>query len=139
MLPLPSREALARVTHAANAIVPLQSLGFVSSLDDARVTVLFVHGNGVSQDVLQRPEVPTVLRPSIDEAHQFLKAMFNPLLMMLTWWLNRKDEEGKGIFGGGHQTGWTALVALLIQCGGQLSFGKMPVEAVSRTREGKVA
>jgi hypothetical protein len=31
----------------------------------------------------------------------FLKTMFDPLLMMLTWWLNRKDGEGKGIFGGG--------------------------------------
>jgi len=31
----------------------------------------------------------------------FLKTMFDPLLMMLTWWLNRKDREGKGIFGGG--------------------------------------
>jgi mannosylglycerate hydrolase MGH1-like protein len=31
----------------------------------------------------------------------FLKSMFNPLLMMLTWWLNRKDGEGKGIFSGG--------------------------------------
>ena len=70
MLPLPSREALATLTQAANAIVPLQSLGFVSSLDDARVMVLFVHGNGVSQHVLQRPDVPTVLRPSIDEARQ---------------------------------------------------------------------
>jgi len=32
---------------------------------------------------------------------EFLKAMFDPLVMMLTWWLNRKDGEGKGIFGGG--------------------------------------
>jgi mannosylglycerate hydrolase MGH1-like protein len=32
---------------------------------------------------------------------EFLKSMFNPLVMMLTWWLNRKDAEGKGIFGGG--------------------------------------
>jgi len=31
----------------------------------------------------------------------FLQSMFNPLLMMLGWWLNRKDSEGKGIFGGG--------------------------------------
>jgi hypothetical protein len=31
----------------------------------------------------------------------FLKAMFDPLVMMLTWWLNRKDREGRGIFGGG--------------------------------------
>jgi transcriptional regulator with GAF, ATPase, and Fis domain len=70
MLPLPSREALAALTQAAHAIVPLQSLGFVSSLDDARVSLLFVHANGVSQHVVQRSDVPTVLRPSIDEARQ---------------------------------------------------------------------
>ena len=39
------------------------------------------------------------LRGTADIA--FLKAMFDPLLMMLTWWLNRKDGEGKGIFSGG--------------------------------------
>jgi hypothetical protein len=31
----------------------------------------------------------------------FLAAVFQPLVMMLSWWLNRKDKEGKGIFGGG--------------------------------------
>jgi hypothetical protein len=31
----------------------------------------------------------------------FLKAMFEPLVLMLGWWLNRKDREGKGIFSGG--------------------------------------
>ena len=31
----------------------------------------------------------------------FLKSMFDPLVMMLTWWLNRKDRDGKGIFSGG--------------------------------------
>jgi Glycosyl hydrolase family 63 C-terminal domain len=31
----------------------------------------------------------------------FLKAMFEPLVLMLGWWLNRKDGEGKGIFSGG--------------------------------------
>jgi hypothetical protein len=31
----------------------------------------------------------------------FLKAMFEPLVMMMGWWLNRKDSEGKGIFSGG--------------------------------------
>ena len=39
------------------------------------------------------------LRGTADIA--FLKAMFDPLLMMLTWWLNRKDGDGKGIFSGG--------------------------------------
>ena len=31
----------------------------------------------------------------------FLQAMFAPMVLMLGWWLNRKDSEGKGIFGGG--------------------------------------
>jgi hypothetical protein len=31
----------------------------------------------------------------------FLQSMFHPLLMTLGWWLNRKDSEGKGLFGGG--------------------------------------
>jgi Mannosylglycerate hydrolase MGH1-like glycoside hydrolase domain len=31
----------------------------------------------------------------------FLKAMFEPLVFMLGWWLNRKDSDGKGIFSGG--------------------------------------
>jgi hypothetical protein len=31
----------------------------------------------------------------------FLEEMFEPLLLALGWWLNRKDGEGKGIFGGG--------------------------------------
>ncbi len=31
----------------------------------------------------------------------FLEEMFEPLLLMLGWWLHRKDREGKGIFGGG--------------------------------------
>jgi len=31
----------------------------------------------------------------------FLQAVFEPLLMMLAWWLNRKDGEGHGVFGGG--------------------------------------
>ena len=32
---------------------------------------------------------------------RFLEAMFEPLVLMLGWWLNRKDSEGKGIFSGG--------------------------------------
>ncbi|MGB8646204.1 MAG: glucosidase [Anaerolineae bacterium] len=31
----------------------------------------------------------------------FLESIFEPLIMMAVWWLNRKDEEGDGIFGGG--------------------------------------
>jgi hypothetical protein len=31
----------------------------------------------------------------------FLEEMFEPLVMMLAWWLNRKDSAGNGIFGGG--------------------------------------
>jgi len=31
----------------------------------------------------------------------FLESMFDGLVMMLSWWLNRKDSEGNGIFAGG--------------------------------------
>ena len=31
----------------------------------------------------------------------FLQAMFNKLLLNFTWWVNRKDEEGKNVFQGG--------------------------------------
>jgi hypothetical protein len=31
----------------------------------------------------------------------FLESVFDPLVLMLGWWLNRKDSEGRGIFGGG--------------------------------------
>jgi hypothetical protein len=47
-------------------------------------------------------------------------------------------DTGEGL-GAGHQTGWTALVALLIQHGGHLCFEKVPVEAAPDTEEGKVA
>ena len=47
-------------------------------------------------------------------------------------------DTGEGL-GAGHQTGWTALVALLIQHRGQLWFENGPVEAASESHEGKVA
>jgi hypothetical protein len=31
----------------------------------------------------------------------FLAAIFDSLVLMLGWWVNRKDSEGQGIFGGG--------------------------------------
>jgi hypothetical protein len=31
----------------------------------------------------------------------FLRITFEPLLLMLGWWLNRKDSDGRGIFSGG--------------------------------------
>jgi hypothetical protein len=33
--------------------------------------------------------------------HLFLASMFDSLMLMLGWWMNRKDSEGRGIFGGG--------------------------------------
>src|SRR5262245_14929278 len=36
-----------------------------------------------------------------DEDVAFLESMFDSLVLMLGWWVNRKDAEGKGIFGGG--------------------------------------
>jgi GAF domain-containing protein len=70
MLELPSREALVSLTRAARGVAPLQILGFARSLDDARVEMLFFHVNGVSEHVVQRSEVPAVLRPSVDDARQ---------------------------------------------------------------------
>ncbi len=33
--------------------------------------------------------------------HDFLKRVFNKLTMNFTWWVNRKDEQGRNIFQGG--------------------------------------
>jgi hypothetical protein len=68
---------------------------------------------------------------------QFLERIFQKLLLNFTWWVNRKDTEGRNVFqagwrdlipfheyfhgdngadiGASHQTGWTARVAKLIQ------------------------
>ena len=58
MLELPSREALASLNRAVRALAPVQSVGFVRSLDDARVEILFGHITGVSEHVVQRSDVP---------------------------------------------------------------------------------
>jgi transcriptional regulator with GAF, ATPase, and Fis domain len=70
MLPLPSREALTTLRGAAEAIVPLHSIGFVRSLDDTRLSFLVFHPNGVGGYVVQRSQVPAVLRPSVEEPRQ---------------------------------------------------------------------
>jgi hypothetical protein len=36
-----------------------------------------------------------------EDAHQFLKRTFHMLLANFTWWLNRKDREGRNAFEGG--------------------------------------
>jgi hypothetical protein len=81
---------------------------------------------------------------------EFLKAIFQKLLMNFTWWVNRKDRDGQNVFEGGflgldnigvfdrsapheyfhgdngagigasHQTGWTGLVAALLKLFGTL-------------------
>jgi hypothetical protein len=33
--------------------------------------------------------------------HEFLERVFHKLLLNFTWWVNRKDPEGRNIFGGG--------------------------------------
>jgi transcriptional regulator with GAF, ATPase, and Fis domain len=70
MLELPSREALASLNRAVQAIAPVQSVGFVRSLDDARVSILVTHANGASDHILARSDVPAVMRPSVDGARQ---------------------------------------------------------------------
>jgi mannose/cellobiose epimerase-like protein (N-acyl-D-glucosamine 2-epimerase family) len=49
-------------------------------------------------------------------------------------------DTGEGL-GAGHQTGWTALVALLMQHGGKLSFENVRVDdtPTAETQKGKVA
>ena len=31
----------------------------------------------------------------------FLESVFQKLLLNFTWWVNRKDKNGKNVFGGG--------------------------------------
>jgi hypothetical protein len=50
-------------------------------------------------------------------------------------------DNGAGL-GAGHQTGWTALIALLLQYGGELSFDRGRAgddDSISSVQEGKVA
>ena len=70
MLGLPSREALSAFMQAVHEVAPLHSVGFVRSLNDARVSMLIGHPNGVSEHSLQRSEVPGLLRPLIEQARQ---------------------------------------------------------------------
>ncbi len=42
-----------------------------------------------------------VFRRSGGDDHFFLKRCFHKLLLNFTWWVNRKDPEGRGVFGGG--------------------------------------
>jgi len=70
MLGLPSREALTAFMQAVHEVAPLHSVGFVRSLDDARVSMLIAHPNGVSEHGLPRSDVPTILRPILEEARQ---------------------------------------------------------------------
>jgi Glycosyl hydrolase family 63 C-terminal domain len=39
--------------------------------------------------------------PSYEGDLEFLKRMFNKLMLNFTWWVNRKDEQGRNIFQGG--------------------------------------
>jgi hypothetical protein len=39
--------------------------------------------------------------PAYEGDLEFLKRMFNKLMLNFTWWVNRKDEQGRNIFQGG--------------------------------------
>ena len=43
----------------------------------------------------------TMLLYGLDQDHLFLSRVFQKLLLGFTWWVNRKDPEGKNIFAGG--------------------------------------
>ena len=70
MVGIPSLEALTAFMAAVHDVAPLQSVGFVRTLDDARVSMLIAHPNGISEHNLPRSETPAVLRPSMDDARQ---------------------------------------------------------------------
>ncbi len=42
-----------------------------------------------------------LIRPCRKGDVEFLKSMFNKLMLNFTWWVNRKDRFGKNVFEGG--------------------------------------
>lgn len=63
MIDTPSRDVLAAVTRAAEAIVPPAILGFARSLGDGRVWVLYSYPNSIGEYVVPARDLPDVLRP----------------------------------------------------------------------------
>jgi transcriptional regulator with GAF, ATPase, and Fis domain len=65
MLEIPSHKELTALTGQVNAVVPGVALGFVRSLESARVSVFYSYVHGIGEFVLPETEVPDVLRPQL--------------------------------------------------------------------------
>ena len=81
--------------------------------------------------VVNRTRLAAILQRVLDEAHWRDYVPFHECF---------HGDTGAGL-GAGHQTGWTALVALLLQYGGRLQFETVRTEqaAPSAVQKGKVA
>src|SRR5262245_26500590 len=70
MFAVPTREDLAALAQAANAIVPLGMIGLVRHLGGKEASLLIRHANGISSHLVESSELPTVLMPSAGEPRQ---------------------------------------------------------------------
>jgi len=64
MLDIPSREALADITRAASAVVPLAALGFTRMDGDGCVSVLYSTPEGFGAQRHHADALPTALHPA---------------------------------------------------------------------------
>jgi transcriptional regulator with GAF, ATPase, and Fis domain len=65
-----SRTRLTALGEAVNAIVPAAAFGFTRRLDDGRVSIFHVYEHGLGEWIVADDLVPTLVRPSSDEAQQ---------------------------------------------------------------------
>src|SRR5262245_3411207 len=84
---IPSRKELAEWSAATNSVASAKALGFVQSLDDARISLVYSHANGLGQYVLHPSAVPQVLLPDGTGPRQAEAAPFNPGLPSAVEWL----------------------------------------------------
>jgi len=70
MANLPSRARLTALGEAVNAIVPAAAFGFTRRVDEGRASIFHVYPQGLGEWILPEDLVPTVVRPSSDEAQQ---------------------------------------------------------------------
>jgi transcriptional regulator with GAF, ATPase, and Fis domain len=66
MLVVPPRASFAVLTAAANAVVPTAIVGFVRSLDQSRVSVLYSYTYGIGEYLVENGDLPDVFSPSAE-------------------------------------------------------------------------
>jgi hypothetical protein len=64
MIDLPSREDLAALAEAVNAVAPTAAFGYAGSVDKGRLSTSYFYRHGMGQFVLAEDDMPAVLRPS---------------------------------------------------------------------------